>query len=427
MLEEMQGAGLGWDHPFVQCRIQGALFSMRKNTPLPPNLCANLAPDPEILDPQSPLAFVRFTPPNDDYADELYYPPIINKKGFDDRLYVHPPPPPKPSSSLSSSLSHSNEIDLLSELSEPSQLMIAKERQRLLEKNKANEKLENRIKDIREGIALRRMLAEYEHEQLRPQSPVYINNELYPSNNIPYDALPIEPFYEFKDTYKRGGIFNEQEESIGRNNNKNNNNGEDNELPSTFFREMAKTQHIHLNPDREYTNHYRRSPLDVIIPSYRNKDSGEDETIDDNYFAMNTYPVKYPSNKILSPESSSGGVYTEGGLVYVPERNNEQAAYDRKEERRNMLADMLGFTRHERLDVKKPGPLIGPPPQEHQLNKSTEVHTTKIPERKPETKEVLPAHIKGSQTKKATRDHSGEDHAPHTVDTEYAHVYLKNP
>lgn len=83
MLEELQGAGLGWDHMFVQCRMQGALFSMRNAVAMPPNLCANLAPDPEILSPQSPLAVVRFTPPNDDYADEVYYPPA--KKGFDDR------------------------------------------------------------------------------------------------------------------------------------------------------------------------------------------------------------------------------------------------------------------------------------------------------------------------------------------------------
>lgn len=83
MLEELQGAGLGWDHLFVQCRMQGAIFSLRNSVPMPPNLCANLAPDPEVLDAQSPLAFVRFTPPNDDYADEVYYPP--SKKGFDDR------------------------------------------------------------------------------------------------------------------------------------------------------------------------------------------------------------------------------------------------------------------------------------------------------------------------------------------------------
>lgn len=31
-------------------------------------------------------------------------------------------------------------------------------------------------------------------------------------------------------------------------------------------------------------------------------------------------------------------------------------------ETQNLLANMLGFTRHERLDVKKPGPPAAPPP-----------------------------------------------------------------
>lgn len=82
MLQEMQGAGLTWDHPFVQCRMQGALFALREKTPMPPNLCGHLAPRPEILGPQSPLAYVRFTPPEDeDYLNDLdeavdgFYPP----------------------------------------------------------------------------------------------------------------------------------------------------------------------------------------------------------------------------------------------------------------------------------------------------------------------------------------------------------------
>lgn len=70
MLQEMQGAGLTWDHPFVQCRMQGALFALREKTPMPPNLCGHLAPAPEIRERQSPLAYVRFTAPEEDYLDE---------------------------------------------------------------------------------------------------------------------------------------------------------------------------------------------------------------------------------------------------------------------------------------------------------------------------------------------------------------------
>lgn len=49
-----------------------------------------------------------------------------------------------------------------------------------------------------------------------------------------------------------------------------------------------------------------------------------------------------------------------------------------------MLADMLGFTRHERLDVKKPGPPAAPP---------LDVAAEKKSIVKEGNKEVLPAHL----------------------------------
>lgn len=90
----------------MQCRMQGALFALRERTPMPPNLCGHLAPPPAILGPQSPLAYVRFTPPEEDEMEEEeeemqrerdfeepeedyfneeidYYPPV--KKSMDDR------------------------------------------------------------------------------------------------------------------------------------------------------------------------------------------------------------------------------------------------------------------------------------------------------------------------------------------------------
>lgn len=87
MLEELMGAGLGWDHPFVQCKLEYTLRAMKDDQPAPPNGCAHLTPRPSLDGDdylQSSLAFVRFAPPNDAYADEVYYPPAA-KKGFDDR------------------------------------------------------------------------------------------------------------------------------------------------------------------------------------------------------------------------------------------------------------------------------------------------------------------------------------------------------
>lgn len=98
---------------------------------------------------------------------------------------------------------------------------------------------------------------------------------------------------------------------------------------------------------------------------------------------------------------------------------------ERKIEARNLLANMLGFTRHERLDVKKPGPPPSPPEQpveDSRLQAPSQQHDTKIDV----TKEVLPAHIKDNPLPKLKKDfHNDDDHAPHSVDTDYTYVYLK--
>lgn len=72
---------------------------------------------------------------------------------------------------------------------------------------------------------------------------------------------------------------------------------------------------------------------------------------------------------------------------------------DRKTEARNLLSNMLGFTRHERLDVKKPGPPAAPPPSSQSPHETPKLPETIIPKetekRDERNKEVLPEHIKG--------------------------------
>ena len=127
---------------------------------------------------------------------------------------------------------------------------------------------------------------------------------------------------------------------------------------------------------------------------------------------------------------------------------------DRKIEARNLLANMLGFTRHERLDVKKPGPPASPPERTleelpihlkpSQSQPRPQVHENKATEKIDVTKEVLPAHLKGrpfifrfkieidirffldNPLPKLKKDfHIDDDHAPHSVDTDFTYVYLK--
>lgn len=184
MLEELQGAGLGWDHLFVQCRMQGALFSLRNNVPMPPNLCANLAPDPQILDPESPLAFVRFQPPDDAYADEVYFPP--DKKGFDDRLFLQPLKSIQPHKKLTSHRFYENSA------------AVPYKRSDYLENAVPSEEIENRIKDIKNRIELRKMLAEYESGHLKP--PIYYQKNIFENSDDDPDnaaaALAVEDYLQ---------------------------------------------------------------------------------------------------------------------------------------------------------------------------------------------------------------------------------------
>lgn len=84
MLQELHAAGLDWDHPFTQCRMQNAIFAMRNRIDMERDACVSLAPPPimpKFLDPTNPLAFIRFTQPINDFADEYFYPPL--KKSYE--------------------------------------------------------------------------------------------------------------------------------------------------------------------------------------------------------------------------------------------------------------------------------------------------------------------------------------------------------
>lgn len=89
MLQELHGAGLDWDHPFTQCRLQNAIYAMRNLINMERDACVNLAPPPivpKFLDPTNPLAFVRFTQPVNDFADEYFYPLTKKSNGYDEML-----------------------------------------------------------------------------------------------------------------------------------------------------------------------------------------------------------------------------------------------------------------------------------------------------------------------------------------------------
>ncbi|KAG4070774.1 hypothetical protein HA402_011000 [Bradysia odoriphaga] len=263
MLEELQGAGLGWDHLFVQCRMQGALFSLRNSVPMPPNLCANLAPDPQVLDPQSPLAFVRFQPPDDAYADEVYFPP--DKKGFDDRLFLQPLKSIQPQKKLTSHRLFGSPFD---------HAAVPYKRSDYLENAVPSEEIENRIKDIKNRIELRKMLAEYESGQLKP--PIYYQQDIFENSA---NEEPAVEDYLLPNMKRVSGQFDAIDDDDFQ---------DDpllDESPKTSFREMSRELHIpkvdlhhpsskshrHSDPklqDAEETNELPLEPLKLNAMRY---------------------------------------------------------------------------------------------------------------------------------------------------------------
>ena len=76
----------------------------------------------------------------------------------------------------------------------------------------------------------------------------------------------------------------------------------------------------------------------------------------------------------------------------------------------------LGFTRHERLDVKKPGPPVDIPIEDHPAINSS----AQTPHKK--DSDGLLAKIK-----KVSHSDTDDVHGTHSVDTRFAHIILKTP
>lgn len=87
---------LPWDHDYVQCRLQNSLFAIANKLPYSSAICWEKFPAPvsdvdafetaldeatQIVDQQNQDdldedASIQYSPPNNNYADEIYYPPM---------------------------------------------------------------------------------------------------------------------------------------------------------------------------------------------------------------------------------------------------------------------------------------------------------------------------------------------------------------
>jgi receptor-type tyrosine-protein phosphatase N len=282
--------------------------------------------------------------------------------------------------------------------------------------------LSNRVSDIKNRMELHRMLAEYEQQNrlMQGQPNTFyeiVNDEATPSD---YQELQAQqpPFFQ-RDFRRDGSHFKERHDDMENNEQINDllnglkENEEQQQLidegRSTSFRELAKNENIPTS------NVQRFQMEEDVIPSFFNgKNEHHRRMFDYEDTNADELPTVYlsPRDQLSSYRNDipEDGVYTEGGLVYVPGTNKNDATT-------SLLQSIMGFTRHERLDVKKPGPQPPkPPPSDSSLE------TPKVDNR---NLEQLPEHMKSEVTKKQVHSIQ-DDHANFSVDTEYAHVILKN-
>mgnify|MGYP002655331704 CR=1 FL=1 len=267
------------------------------------------------------------------------------------------------------------------------------------------------------------MLAEYEQQNRLMQAQPFDLYETADDTEAQNDYVEQPPTFFQREFRRSGSHFKEREDELSNAERlKELLNGlKENELEqqpedqsrSTSFRELAKNEHI------PPANVQRYQMDDGAEPNFFNgKNEHHRRMFDYEDTEPNELPTVYlsPRDQLTNfrEDSPEDGVYTEGGLVYVPGATKNDATT-------NLLQSIMGFTRHERLDVKKPGPQPPKPPPSSQ----SPHETPKVDDR---NLEQLPAHMKTEDPPKAKKQvHSmQEDHANFSVDTEYAHVILKN-
>lgn len=117
------------------------------------------------------------------------------------------------------------------------------------------------------------------------------------------------------------------------------------------------------------------------------------------------------------------------------QRRLAQKQYAKQQlEAANLLNSMLGFTRHERLDVKKPGPqLVQPDADDYQPPKpkgadavTAKTNATEDNKSKGDVADSAAKSLKDLFLPKK-KNHAMDDHGPHSVDSEYAHVIMRAP
>ncbi|XP_031636575.1 uncharacterized protein LOC116349327 [Contarinia nasturtii] len=378
---------LPWDHEYVQCRLQNSLFAISNKLPYSSAICWEKAPErgsnadafvaaleeaEKIVEQQAKDALdedasIQYLPPDNNYADEVYYPPMKRRPDLIEFDVEEPPAP----------YDYRNHYNTESDGKEE------------------REELRTRMVDLKNRIELRRMLSEYMSGALKP--PIFYKDGIAaPDDFVQNDEVDaIESIFDERQPQNKRLVLPSQDNTVYANND---DTYEDFPLKS-LFREHQRPNDIEENV-REF-------------------EAFDHRTNDPTEYHRRLFKESRPKEQ--------SAVYTEGGLVYGPSthitsthhRKNNNGFNRTKSLEEKSLEDLLSFTRHERLDVKKPGPPADIPLEDHPA--------INVSARKADNNEGNKNVLKWSKVKKVSHSDIDDDHAPHSVDTEFAYVIIKGP
>ncbi|KAF2882337.1 hypothetical protein ILUMI_23836 [Ignelater luminosus] len=477
-LRRLFALGYRWSHAYTQCRLQGMLFAAKNEITFEHNTCSHLV-DQDLegalkalegedqIDPEK-VAIVKFTPsvedPHAEFADEIYYPPMNDAKAAA-RDIILPP----------------NAVDIFDMPDPYAQYEVTKRawipqmHRRSLPLPSYFSKQYNTPLGFRLGEETRDSLEYLPKMRQEPYDNEFLTNDI--QEEIPSD-LSLEDLSEFypminflsklhlttddvrnlllpKNYPVLQALLDEFEKSES--------------AYDTNIVDLLRQQIEEDQLEKEYPDVPERFSLmyntpDSFRAGWESRDIQTDEELPESrvYFDENedddSQRQEYGSGERTEPEEifrelkhlhekygydfddknqqiaglarrvdekgdaeSQSGVYTEGGVVYVPDSQiMGEGRTDTEDSLNDDLDDLLeryskGFKRPERLDVKKPGP-----PFDSQISAETGKAAARTMVNDKEDI-LLPSMMK----KEPRGAHPNPSHEPYDVDTDFVYVKFK--
>lgn len=443
MLEDFQSVGLDWINPYVQCRVQGALFSIQKNIHLPPNLCNDLTATTmeDTYDTNLPLSFVGLLPTEHKTVDKYFYPNPIKKQS--NTYYV-----PENSNYRTITLLHPRDTNPYSKVihmfNEPSKHVsryIEFNNHMEAQVNPKSNTFENFLKNKRNWIGLQnkfdnRKVKNDRTEDLRNHLELY--QSLSASGTNPQPKLlqsqilkrrTDKRLMSFSVMEKVGILLPKHNRNVEINRDFSDNNSLLLDLLQAVFNEPIHKQQVHSQfPSYEmFLNNSALSPYTYVTQHRYYNDLLRNSLTPFEEVALLTDSYGGRSKQIPDLTESSKLMMDDNFYRRLSNGQINVNTLWRKQNAHDLLASMLRFTRSERLDVKKPGRLAMSSPLFEQLIEKMTKSFHKVTVQNNGNFSHQSAQSIPFEANKAKKIIHRNDIAPHTDKTEYTHVIVKNP